>query len=175
MKGVRVYLPTTWAALPALATAGVPPATTGYAATAALAEALDVPVRQDELLEDAPDTSEHLDDLHAAAAAAAADHSLLLLADGPEPGPARRAVVVAVAHVSTVPGHGEHPGAVRLEEAVPWSRVEAVLADGPGDEPAVAAALAALGADADAGLERAVAVLDDVALGWFAPSEVAAP
>ncbi|WP_336923724.1 DUF6912 family protein [Aquipuribacter sp. SD81] len=182
---VRVYVPTTWDALPALrAAGGLRAGAEGYAATDALADALGLP-------HPAAAGEDALDDLHDAAAAAAADASLLLLAatdgtddtDGPDgPGGAapRRAVLAVDVPVTTgldaqADGPGAsaegpaHPAAVRLAADVPWARVAAVLADDAADEPSVRDALR-LAVEGDE--EAALARLEDLALGWYAPSEV---
>jgi hypothetical protein len=171
-RRARVYVPAAWDDVAAVASAGLPAGTPGYAATDALAEAIGLPPADGPT--GAERTSEETEDLHAAAAQAAADAALLRLhARG---GTARRVVLVADAAVDHVAGPDEHPAAVRLGEPVPWSRLDAVLADDATDVPAVTRALRELDDDEDAAaLDRAVAVVEDVVLGWFAPSEVARP
>jgi hypothetical protein len=103
------------------------------------------------------------------AAAAAAGLASIGLLSGDEP--ARRVVLaVDVPRVSSV--DSEDPTAVRIDEATPFRRVAAVLADAAEAEPDVARArdaLASGAADAEVAQERCL----DHELGWWATQEIA--
>ena len=119
------------------------------------------------------------------AAAAAAGLASIGLLSGDEP--ARRVVLaVDVPRVSSVGSDvdadvdpdvdsdvdSEDPTAVRIDEATPFHRVAAVLADAAEAEPDVARAREALAsgaADAEAAQERCL----DHELGWWATQEIA--
>lgn len=102
------------------------------------------------------------------AAASAAGLASVALLSGDEP--ARRVVVaVDVSRVSQV--DSEDPTAVRVDEAVAFRRIAAVLADAVDAEPDVARArdaVASAASDADALVERCLTH----ELGWWATQEI---
>ncbi|MFQ6147287.1 DUF6912 family protein [Streptomyces seoulensis] len=122
--------------------------------------------------------SEDTEELEYAALTRAALASLRQLAAAPD-APRRRVVVavdVADGAVDAAPGadRGE-PGEVRLAGTVPLAKAAAVHVDADDAATEVAAAAAALAA-ADAGDEKALAVVDaaeDHDLLWFATQEIA--
>lgn len=158
---MRVYVATTPARLPGLRQDGLPAGTEGYAVTAGLAEALDLPVPADGPAE-ADEAGEDLADV---ARQAAAEASLLLLAEDGS-APARRTVLVAEARARPSGGDA-HPATVVLTAPLRWDQVESVLADDVSASPRVARAAALVDEDQEA----AVARLERDVLGWFHPDE----
>ena len=151
---VRVYVPCTMGRLRAIVTAdGIGPAPfVAHAVTDAVREAL-------------PEAGE--EDWEYAASSAASLSSVGLLGDDE---PARR-VVIAVDVSSVRSAEVEDPTVVEVDEAVPFRRVAAVLADTEGAEPEVAAARAGDAAgspDAARLLERCL----EHELGWWATQEI---
>lgn len=146
---VRVYLPLTFAGLPALRADGLGPAPlTAYAVTPGIVAAL-------------PDGDP--EELEFVALSAAADASLELLAAAPD-APRRRAVVaVDVPDMAVAPASAPdaHPAEVSVSAPVPRARVAALLVD---EAAAAAAVRRALAGD--------VAALDDVELLWFGLQEL---
>lgn len=160
---MRIYLATTPARVADLRRDGIAVGTEAYAATEALAAALDLPAPGD------PDTD---DDLAEVAVATAAEASLLLLAedaaDGRDsPPPTRRVVLAAEARARPVGGDA-HPGAVVLTAPLRFDSVDTVMADDETVAERVGRAVASVETDQ----ERAVRLLENTALGWFAPSEL---
>jgi hypothetical protein len=164
---MRVYLPTTLTALPAVLKEGElgPAPLHGYAVTPALREAY---------------ASGDEEELEYVAMLAAARESVRLLAADPEP-PRRRAVLAAEVPDDDVtwmvqtgfPGEGE-PAAVSVGTVIPVSKVAAGHVDDVAAEADVAAAADA-SALADAGDEDAQFTVDGAEgheLGWYATQEL---
>jgi len=156
MSGIRVYVPSTLRSLQqvlAMRELGPGPFT-AHAVTEALRDAY-------------ADGGEEEWEYAAASAAGLASVGLLT---GDEP--ARRVVLALdVPRVSQV--DSEDPTAVRLDDAVPFRRIAAVLADAVDAEADVARAREAVAAgasDADVLLERCLAH----ELGWWATQEIGA-
>ncbi len=151
----RVYLscsPGSLAAVVAAGGVGAPPLL-AHAATDAVRRVL------------AADTEEE----EYAAATAAAQAAIGLLRDAE---PARRIVLaVDVPTVGDGSPDAEDPTLVEVDEAVPWRRVAAVLADSADAEAVVAAARDALRVGSPDAAEQAERCLDHE-LGWWAAQEV---
>ncbi|MFC3687807.1 DUF6912 family protein [Aquipuribacter hungaricus] len=183
---MRVYVPTTPARVAALREHGLPEGTEAYAATPALAEALGMP---------APGSEDADDDLAEVAVATAAEASLLLLAEDAAAGsgggaedhtgeqgspgdagstgtgvapPGPRRVVLAAEAPARPLGGDAHPATVVLTAPLPFAAVDTVLADDGTVPDRLARAVAAVDEDQ----ERGVRMLENTALGWFAPSEL---
>lgn len=145
---MRVYVPATLPALHHLVDAGtLPTGSRGYAVTAAVRRA---------------DPEGDVEEWEFAAFAEAAAACVALLASSQGP---RRRVVVAVdlddSAVREVPTD-RASSAVALPPQVPVAAVASVHLDSPGAEPMVSAVV-------DGG---PLALLDDVALEWYDPSEI---
>ena len=156
MSGVRVYVPSSLRRLHQVVTAaGIGPAPVlAHAVTDAVREAY-------------PDGGE--EEWEYAAASAAAQSSVGLLA---EDEPARR-VVIAVDVPRVGPADSDDPTVVQVDEAVPYRRIAAVLADAAEAQADVASARAAVAArtrDVEDLLERCL----DHELGWWAVQEIGA-
>ncbi|WP_380167552.1 DUF6912 family protein [Jannaschia sp. R86511] len=160
---MRVYLATTPARVAALRRDGVPVGTEAYAATPALAQALDLP---------APGEEDADDDLAEVAVATAAEASLLLLADDAAagadgPAPVRRVVLAADARARPLGGDA-HPATVVLTAPLRFAAVDTVMADDDVVAERVGRAVASVETDH----ERAVRLLENTPLSWFHPSEL---
>ena len=159
---MRVYLPTTLTALPGIIAAGelAPAPLDGYAVTPALREAY---------------ASGDEEELEYVAMLAAARESLRQLARSPE-APRRRVVLaadVADADSTAIP-YDDEPAAVRIDVAIPLSKVASAHVDDEEAEADVAAAAAASAA-ADAGADDAQFTVDGAEgheLGWYATQEL---
>jgi len=158
---MRVYLPTTLAALPGILAAGALPASLdGYGVTPALREAY---------------ASGDEEELEYVAMLAAARESIRLLA-ADKTAPRRRVVLAAdVPDADTTwIAYDDDPAAVRVGAAVPLSAVAAGHVDDAEAEADVAAAAAASAA-ADAGVDDAQFTVDGAEgheLGWYATQEL---
>lgn len=151
----RVYLPCSARTLTAVVAAGGvgPPPLLAHAVTDAVRQALGADAEEQE---------------HAAATAAAQAGIRLLRDDEP----ARRVVLaVDVPTVRGGPSDAEDPTLVEVDDAVPWRRVAAVLADSADAEAAVAAARDALRAGSSDAAGLAERCLDHE-LGFWATQEV---
>lgn len=160
---MRVYLPTTPARVAGLRADGIPVGTEAYAATAVLAQALELP---------APGDPDGDDDLAEVAVATAAEASLLLLGEDAaagrvDPAPNRRVVLAAEARARPVEGDA-HPATVVLTAPLRFASVDTVMADDGTVPERVARAVASVADDQ----ERAVRMLENTALGWFDPTEL---
>ena len=146
---VRVYLPGTWAALATLADpssqGGLPTGGVGFAVTRSVREA-------------DPDGDDEEWEFVAFSDAALASMRLLSEDDVP-----RRRVVFSVDLDADVVGAAGGSSAVVVPDVVSLDALAAVHLDGVEAEPAISAVLS--GAPVD--------TLDDVALEWYLPSEVA--
>jgi hypothetical protein len=154
MSAVRVYVPSTLRRLRQIVTAnGIGPAPfAAHAVTDALKVAY-------------ADGGE--EEWEYAAASAAAQSSVGMIGDGE---PARR-VVLAVDVPRVAAADSDDPTVVQVDEAVPFRRLAAVLADAPeaeGDVGAARAAVAARTAEVERLLERCL----DHELGWWAAQEI---
>jgi hypothetical protein len=153
---VRVYLPSTLAALAAALRTGSVESPLAYAVTPALREWY---------------TEGDEEELEYAATTAAARASLRRLADGVP----RRVVLAAdVPEAAVRPAPDVDRAAVRLRDPVQLSQVASALVDDPAAEPDVRSALGSLAA-ADAGDEDAgftVDAVEDHELGWYAAQEL---
>ncbi|MEV4258575.1 hypothetical protein AB0J52_35920 [Spirillospora sp. NPDC049652] len=160
---MRVYLPTTFAALARVLKdreAGPAPLT-GYAVTPALREWY---------------AAADIEELEYAAMASAARASLRLLADDPEAAP-RRVVLAAEVPDAVVRqvNDEDEPARVEVSAAVPWKKIAAGHVDGAEAEADVRAAVAAVPA-ADAGDDDAAFAVDGAEgheLLWYATQELA--
>lgn len=156
MNAVRVYLPSSLRSLREILAAKElgPGPFTAHAVTEALRDAY----------------ADGGDEEWEYAAASAAGLASVGLLSGDEP--ARRVVLALdVSHVSRV--DADDPTVVRVDEAVPFRRIAAVLADAVDAEADVARAreaLASAASDADGLLERCLAH----ELGWWATQEIGA-
>ena len=159
---MRVYLPSTLAALPGILTAGelAPAPLHGYGVTPALREAY---------------ASGDEEELEYVAMLAAARESLRLLA-ADKAAPRRRVVLAADVPDADVAwiAYDDEPAAVRIGAAIPLSSVAAGHVDDVEAEEDVAAAAAASPA-ADAGVDDAQFEVDGAEgheLGWYATQEL---
>ena len=145
---VRVYLPGTWAALATLADpsaqGGLPTGGVGFAVTRSVREA-------------DPDGDD--EEWEFVAFSDAAQASMRLLSDDVP----RRRVVFSVDLDADAVGAADGSSAVVVPDVVSLDALAAVHLDGVEAEPAISAVLS--GAPVD--------TLDDVALEWYLPSEVA--
>ncbi|HEX6452727.1 MAG TPA: hypothetical protein VF060_25115 [Trebonia sp.] len=159
---MRVYLPTTLAALPAILAAGelAPAPLDGYGVTPALREAY---------------ASGDEEELEYVAMLAAARESLRLLA-ADKTAPRRRVVLAADVPDAdaTWIAYDDDPAAMRIGAVIPLSAVAAGHVDDAEAEADVAAAAAASAA-ADAGVDDARFTVDGAEgheLGWYATQEL---